>query len=197
MFKLMILVVGISGIQSCKKGEEDPFMSLRSRKARLTGEWQVTSYETKNSTNGTVTFSESLSGTTLTTSSGGVSDTETYSYDFTFEKDGTYKTIEVEDNVTKTITGNWAFLGKNKNADIKKKEYLLLDDTKYTTVNSTTAAANSSSEYSNFQDGGQYALQIVKLSNKEILLNYVSTSKDNNTGGDTYETTIKITLTKK
>ena len=30
---------------SCKKGENDPFMSLSSRKARFAGTWDMTAYE--------------------------------------------------------------------------------------------------------------------------------------------------------
>jgi hypothetical protein len=37
----LMLAVGLQ-FSGCKKGEEDPFLSLRSRKARITGEWTVT-----------------------------------------------------------------------------------------------------------------------------------------------------------
>ncbi len=40
---LLLATVGVQ-FSGCKKGAEDPFLSLRSRKARLTGEWTVSSF---------------------------------------------------------------------------------------------------------------------------------------------------------
>ena len=43
-------------ILACKKGENDPFLSLSSRKARLAGEWKLTKMDELNvSNNGTNT----------------------------------------------------------------------------------------------------------------------------------------------
>lgn len=36
---LLIIMFTVLGFQSCKKGEDDPFFSFRSRKARVIGEW--------------------------------------------------------------------------------------------------------------------------------------------------------------
>jgi hypothetical protein len=49
---------------SCKKGDGDAFLSLRSRKARVVGEWKATKFEEKNSSSTT-----SVSGGITTTSS--------------------------------------------------------------------------------------------------------------------------------
>ncbi len=38
----LIISISIINLYSCRKGEHDPFLSLRSRKARLCGEWKVT-----------------------------------------------------------------------------------------------------------------------------------------------------------
>ncbi len=66
---LAILVVA-SSITACKKGEDDPFLSLRSRDARLIGEWKLTAVsgkttatgsETVTNTTGTLTTTENLS----------------------------------------------------------------------------------------------------------------------------------------
>ena len=49
MKKLLLLgaaaMVLVANLSSCKKGENDPFLSLKSRKARLCGEWTVTKSE--------------------------------------------------------------------------------------------------------------------------------------------------------
>lgn len=52
---------------SCKKGDGDSFLSLRSRKARVTGEWKATKFEEKNSE---TTTSTSAGNTTTSSSSG-------------------------------------------------------------------------------------------------------------------------------
>ncbi|PLX03121.1 MAG: hypothetical protein C0594_10950 [Marinilabiliales bacterium] len=47
----LCVALAIPFFNSCKKGEEDPFLSLKSRKGRLAGEWTVTTYdETSKST---------------------------------------------------------------------------------------------------------------------------------------------------
>lgn len=177
------LAIGFA-VQGCKKGEEDPFMSLRSRKARLTGEWNVTSQEEKYYENGVLLGSQTLSNGIMTDSDG---DSRAYSSTVTFEKDNTYEMVTVDDGDTDTDKGNWAFLGKSKEADVKKKEYLYLDNTSYSTT-------GYSSTYSNFQSGNGMSYQLVKLSNKEIIMHYdVSTS--DGTNSDKFE--MHITLTKK
>ncbi len=54
LFPLMAIILVVFSLSSCKKGEEDPFISLRSRKARLTatwnlkeGQWTQTTYDNK------------------------------------------------------------------------------------------------------------------------------------------------------
>lgn len=163
VFKLAILAIAISGIQGCKKGEEDPFLSLRSRKSRLTGEWKVNSYEYKSYEDNVMDYSLTFDGTTMTSSSG---DQAPYSHDFTFEKDGTFEEVTVDAGETVTTKGNWAFLGKSKAADMKKKEYILLDAT-------SRVSSFSTSTYGDFNSGHAMSYQLKKLSNKEIIMEYV------------------------
>ncbi len=42
---IALITVGVGFLQSCKKGNEDPFISLSSRKARMAGTWTVQAYE--------------------------------------------------------------------------------------------------------------------------------------------------------
>lgn len=44
LFLIVVTVVSSFFTTSCRVGEEDPFFSMRTRKARLTGEWVVDSY---------------------------------------------------------------------------------------------------------------------------------------------------------
>ena len=71
--KKVVLMLTLGGLMlatpSCKKGENDPFLSLSSRKARVAGAWDVTGWESTlvqtqaDGDNGTTT--ETMSGDTL------------------------------------------------------------------------------------------------------------------------------------
>ena len=185
VFKLAVLAIGVSALQGCKKGEEDPFMSLRSRKARLTGEWKMTDFKASYYEDGTMYDQYTYDGTYMTSTDG---DLYTFSQEFTFEKDGTYEQVSVMEGETSTTEGNWVFMGKSKEADIKKKEYVLLDETTLTGDGYVTT-------YSNFSDGNAVAYHIKKLSNKEIIMETVIEYTD--TDGYNYKDEVSFTLTKK
>jgi hypothetical protein len=92
-------------IQSCKKGSDDPAISLRSRKARVVGEWTLK--EVKE--NGKAI---TMSGTTT----------------YNFKKDGTGSTSFKFNSLSSTDNFRWDFLGGN--GDYKKKERLVIYDEK-------------------------------------------------------------------
>lgn len=111
---LSFAVLITPALESCKKGEEDPGLSLRSRKARLVGEWKVSNYtETTTYTQNSSTFigpsttSSSSNGTLkvdydgenftteniINSSSGGSTNSKSVAkgdFKYTFEKDGTF-----------------------------------------------------------------------------------------------------------
>jgi hypothetical protein len=62
---LAILVVA-SSITACKKGEDDPFLSLRSRDARLMGEWKLTAIAGKTTATSSGTETNLLGTSTVT-----------------------------------------------------------------------------------------------------------------------------------
>ncbi len=134
----LITVLIASTFAGCKKGENDPF-SLLSRKARITGVWNLTSadYEEKDVNDGnTDVTSFSYDGENMTETTDGNGQTYKYSEELTIEKDGTFKTVtetEVEywDNTnlqwtkgirTETTEGVWYFLDGNDNLGVEKKE---------------------------------------------------------------------------
>lgn len=107
--KKTVLMFAAAGLMlatpSCKKGENDPFLSLSSRKSRVAGEWNITGYEfTDKSTESDGDYFQSsgaLSGNTLTitntqydaSSATTTTSTTTVTLDegsYTFEKDGTW-----------------------------------------------------------------------------------------------------------
>ena len=131
---LCLMLVGGTFLGGCKKGEEDPFISLRSRDARIKGDWKLSSYtSTETYSNGggiggpvQVTSTSNYDGTNLTTTfvGGGNSGTETYSFSqkLSIEDDGRYTVTSVEDGKTSTFSGNWVWLDSDKN-----KSYISFD----------------------------------------------------------------------
>ena len=100
-----MLAIGLlsMGIQSCKKGADDPFISFRSRKARVVGDWRIaqaksTTNQVETLTNGTqtktdITVETDAGQTTSTTTISGISPS-VLTYDeettYSFAKDGTW-----------------------------------------------------------------------------------------------------------
>jgi hypothetical protein len=150
---LLILTVALG---ACKKGEEDPFFSLLSRKARVSGEWKMSSIEAED-------YQEFLVGgewfrtirvgdgdkivvtRTWSSSTDIIGRTNTVQdYSMQINKDGTWSRsvmldiseIQDTEDRTSTITysidhkfsGTWAFLGKTKDA-YKNKERIMLSAT--------------------------------------------------------------------
>lgn len=142
LFTLVVIVVTGSFI-SCKKGEHDSFLSLRSRNARFEGNWSVVDEvisETNIDGNVTEKIDSRYDGKTniivIANTDAGVTitggDTIKYTTNLVVEKDGTYKlTIANDNKLDITITeGTWIFLGKSKINKLKNKEAVLLTVTK-------------------------------------------------------------------
>lgn len=145
---IVLIILGVSFIMtwnSCKKGPEDPFFSLYSRKHRVVGDWTVSVY--------TVDFKDSLRRVidSLTIQGGCGEETDKtvdyYSYIITFDKNGGYienlkvrteNSIDIlnntvncfdaitNDSVTTVTSKKWNFTGNI--GDVKNKEQLVLFD---------------------------------------------------------------------
>jgi hypothetical protein len=81
-------------LNSCRKGEEDPAISLRSRKARLVGEWTLTAGKNDQSQSGSVSTTV-FDGTNQIVTSNNQSDTTGFTNTMTFNGDGTYVNVTV------------------------------------------------------------------------------------------------------
>ncbi len=123
----LVAVLSLAFLAACKKGENDPFLSLKSRNARITGTWKLKSAEITNSNvygGTTQSLSTSFDGTNMTeTLDSGESDTYSYSQTVEINKDGTYKMTLVEDGITSDYQGNWWWIDSNK-----KKVRIAFDD---------------------------------------------------------------------
>ena len=167
MKKVLTVVIALAIVTpliftGCKKGENDPFLSLKSRTARLSNTWKCTEMTTTNTTTQeyggstyTSTSTSTYSGTSLitstSTSSGGTTTTtgdttDVYTLEVTFDKSGTYTQTEFEKNESTgytyektTVTkGIWYWNGKNKDEEIKSKEMVVMETTEITETESTT-----------------------------------------------------------
>lgn len=160
-------------VTSCKKGENDPFLSLRTRKARVVGEWKVVSstseYIDVNGDKTTTTYD----GTTETEvdydASSGLSSTSTSTKteEWTFNKDNSFTYKLTTSGGTQQYDGSWTFMGKSKEGEVKKKENIGLRILKYTST--PTVGVTQTSTYSGDQD--YFAIyEIDQLKNKEMII---------------------------
>lgn len=180
-FSVIILFAIVSALfTACKKGENDPAFSLRSRKSRISGEWTMESAtwhkpDTMITYNGeNMVFSYEVGGNLAT-------DTLQAQHNITFNKDGTYEEVIITDypteyrgnglpayTLTKTVKGLWNFTGGNN--DTKNKSQLLL---RVTEVLKSASNAGSNIDALTFQgQTGGFIYEIDRLAGKELTLKY-------------------------
>lgn len=208
LFALVAIPFIISG---CKKGENDPALSLKSRTSRLAGDWKLTAgtfvTTTKSGstvTTNTTTFTES----TKVESNSSSSSTNTFNHELTmtFEKKGSFTQKIVETQITAGGTaipsafqttdteetkGTWAFIGKNKDMEQKKKEGIVytLNSSTVTSVSSggTTVSNNTANGWF-MMAGGVYMID--RLKNKELVFKGTyGTASGNNSSTYDYDLT--------
>jgi len=182
---LLMLTLCIVAIQ-CKKGEDDPLISLRSRKARVTGDWSLTSgtmtggYRTGNlsSTSSVIMTQNAYSGT-YTYVNGSWSQTNTqagiYKYSITFNKDGSFTSTEIFDTDIVIVSGTWNFT--DGIGDSKKREQIVLFLKSSTGISgSTTLSYTGNKVYMTFN--------IKELRNKKMVLTRTETETSGTDSND-------------
>ena len=93
---LMLAVFALPLLNSCKKGEGDPFLSLKSRAGRLKGEWNLAS-GTETGTWGTDSYTITYTGSMATFAMSGNSNTYMYTEKMEFLKDNVFKSTVMDD----------------------------------------------------------------------------------------------------
>lgn len=166
---------------SCQRGEEDPVISLVSRKGRLSGDWTVKSY------------SAAMSGMTVTFDGTNVTYIYTDSLELTipmtwtmsFEREGAFVSTKTEDfpenaetgeqaySQTSVENGVWEFTGGN-DAPAKSQLLLLVEEVKVTRTDQGSNINIVSIENPN--TGIVY--DIIKLSSDEMTLSYETVISD-------------------
>ena len=196
---LLLSALVIAGsFSGCKKGENDPFLSLRSRKSRLEGNWVIVKEEvSETNINASTTeiiqsvYDGKMKITTTTTTVGTISttviDTLKYTFNFDIKKDGNYKITAANENKIDIVTteGTWLFLGKSKLNDLKNKEAILLTTTKQ--VVSSNPVANSV----NYEGLNGLTIVIDALKNKEMM----TIVEENSSNEDGLTSSKKLTKT--
>lgn len=179
---------------SCRKGAEDPAISLRSRKARLVGDWKLTKGTmTSTSQNGNITTT-TYDGTNETTGSS----SSPYTMTISFMKDGTYKavTTSTQSNsfytavTTQETTGTWDF--NSGIGEVKAKTIVSMHPTTETTTTATTMSGStttntSTTNYTSTSYAEEFTL--LELSNKELHINVNDVSTGNNYNNDVVDYT--------
>lgn len=198
--KLAIILIPLAimiTISECKKGEDDPFISLRSRKARVAGEWNISkSISTTTSGNPTVICTTSYDGSTeISTCGTSNPSVRAVVNEVTFEKDGTLRwhtetTPAGGTKVTSDYEGIWNF--NSGVGELKKKEQISFYFTRITTIDvSGLSRVEMVSSTQNVYD-------ITRLKNKEMVWHAKSVnSLANNGSSNTSSSEETITFTAK
>jgi hypothetical protein len=195
------IIFGTMSFVSCKKGENDPALSLKSRTSRLVGTWNLVSgqetkvdYDFGNQETFTSTTVYNESSYTETTAFQDVSGTTTsapqtisYTLEYSFEKDGAFSLTQIEDGNSDIDKGFWYWGGKSKTQDLKKKETVVIaitetNDGQIDTYGGTAVSADGS-------------FQLDRLTGKELSLIVDIQNTYNN--GDTYTKSSTLNFEKK
>jgi len=180
---LMLAVFALPLLNSCKKGEGDPFLSLKSRAARLKGEWTLAS-GTETGTWGTNTYTITFTGSMATFTMSGNSQTYMYTEVIEFLKDNEFKSTTNEDGDIVTTEGYWAFMdGYEEYAD---KEMLVIRLKQQTTANGAQMWTGD--------EMPMFILRFNKLGSSESIIDSDGTSIS---GGNTNTFKTSKTYTKK
>jgi len=108
-------------VSSCKKYEDGPLISLKSKNSRLTGEWKLVSYTYETTTNDVTTTISSFNGTTMEE----FQNSYPYAHSLIINKDGTYTSKETKNYFTQGFSSNWSWFSGSKN---KNQLYLGIND---------------------------------------------------------------------
>ena len=150
-----VILAGV-GFDGCKKGPNDPFISIHSRKARVVGEWKLTSgtsVDVDASVSPSTSTTSTDDGANQTVTDGTTSYIDVHTLSYVIDKAGTYKGTEhrvhtevqtdfplIGLTTTSTTTtdespaGNWNFTSGV--GDVKNKSQLSLIEISWTQAKS-------------------------------------------------------------
>ena len=110
---LLLTLIFFGAIQSCKKGENDPLISLRSRDSRITGNWILVNAETNSNIDGDIS-SATYTNSIMTETSNDNSSSYSYSINWDVKSDGTINSSETINGYLSTSMLTWYWLDDNQ-----------------------------------------------------------------------------------
>ncbi|MFO0357925.1 MAG: hypothetical protein ACK50A_13310 [Sphingobacteriaceae bacterium] len=140
LVRTLLLSVCLILLTQCKKGEDDPAFTLRTRKARVVGDWKATKGKSSYADEGPAFKNSSeiiYDGINYkgieTVSAGNDSQKSsfagTFTYEILIENNGRYKITETYNGKPFVSTGTWNFTGNI--GDNKNKEQIVLTQNNY------------------------------------------------------------------
>jgi hypothetical protein len=183
---LLMLLAIVLAMPACKKGTDDPFLSLRTRKARLVGEWKLKEGTVKQ-TDASGTTTRTFNGSTVTITGPLPTQTIAHTETCTIKKDGTFESVINNNGTITTTEGAWYFGGKNKELNLKDEESVVF-------IFTSVTSGNTISTYS----GSSCPMQIMvldELKNKEMIIKVYGSELDSGTFPNNTTTTITGTKT--
>jgi hypothetical protein len=181
---VLLAIIAIPVFQSCKKGDNDPAISFKSRKARLCGEWNLKEgFSIDISSNGNIK-THTYDGTKVViTETGSPDDSYIFTIKVTINKDGTYKYESIYEDSETISEGIWYFGRANKDLDLKNKEIVHFVRNKYTYTNGTSNSSTGTESLENIS-----TWQLDKLSSKELIVISGGSAALNNDSSTYHET---------
>lgn len=170
----LLLIISVL-FSACKKGEDDPVISLRTRKTRVVGEWRMTAGKasyTSRAYNESYTFDGSnvkLNVTSITP----IVYTGKSTLSMTMNKDGSFTVSEVLGSSKLNAKGTWNF--NSGVGEEKKKEDLIFELNEFST--GYTLGNNLFNRYS-----AHFTYQIKELRNKKMVINSSGKIYSNSSG---------------
>lgn len=101
---------------SCKKGDNDPFLSLRTRKARLTGDWHLESgkltltFKKDGRSDNSLIYTYTEDSYAFINTANGSTREGRYKFQITFTKDGDFTFLQLIGSSNINGNGTWDFL---------------------------------------------------------------------------------------
>jgi len=186
LFSLLVLFVA-----SCRKGDDDPAFSFRTRKNRVVGDWKMRSgkstYEEFNSS-GSIPYSETYVYTETkydyTETTGIISQQYSggHTYYLKFNRNGTILFTEIFDGQASTYKGKWDF---NKGIGEAKAKELI--NVRYESLESS----NGTKTYKGDQTNITYTIQ--ELRNRKMVISWEYTIKNEDGSGYSYKESYELT----
>ncbi len=169
---LALLLICGTAFNACKKNEDDPLISFRSRKARVAGEWKVETGTVKYGPEGNETLYV-ITGNTAKVETNCCIGSGTSSINFSFEKDGkASNSINLGGYVSKWA-GTWNFTGGI--GEVKKKDQIVVTTTSFDDGTATTTYTGNQVTFT---------YDIDELRHKKLRMHMSYKRKDSN--GDNY-----------